>query len=180
MRRFRSLVTRTPVLIISMLAVALSLGGAAYASTQGGGSGPGANIPSHLPIFSHVHHPAGSRAAISTGVTFRSLSLANGWQSENANRGTGNPKAGILNGVVYLKGSLSQPSPGSSIFAVLPSSERPTDILLINVYTEFGTLGTLEILPDGRMIAFSSASCGSGDTAQCFTSLAGISFPVNS
>lgn len=33
---------------------------------------------------------------------------------------------------------------------------------------------------DGTMEAFASGTCGSGNTAQCFTSLAGVSFPVNS
>jgi hypothetical protein len=30
------------------------------------------------------------------------------------------------------------------------------------------------------MEAFSGTSCGSGNTAQCFTSLATVSFPINS
>jgi hypothetical protein len=180
MRRFRSLATRTPALVISMVALALSLGGGAYASTLAAGSGPGPNIPGLRPALTHVHHPAGSQAATSTGVTFHSLSLANGWQSENANDLTGNPKVGILNGVVYLKGSLSQPTPGSSIFAILPSSDRPTDNLYINVFTSGGNLGTLYIGTNGQMELFSNTSCGSGDTAQCFTSLAAISYPVGS
>src|SRR5215510_14538597 len=106
MRRFRSLATRIPVLIISMLAVALSIGGGAYASAQAAGGGPGANLPRNLPALTPAHHPAGSQAATSTAVSFHSLSLANGWVSENINLGTGNPKVGLLNGVVYLKGSL--------------------------------------------------------------------------
>jgi hypothetical protein len=42
------------------------------------------------------------------------------------------------------------------------------------------TSGTLYIGHDGTMEAFSSGTCGSGDTAQCYTSLAGVSYPVNS
>ena len=180
MRRFRSLATRIPVLIISMLAVALSIGGGAYASAQAAGGGPGANIPKHLPALHPAHHAAGSQAAASTGITFHGLSLVNGWESENANDGTGNPRVGVLNGVVYLKGSVGQPTPGSSLFAQLPSADRPADTLLINVWTTFGTPGTLEILADGRMFVSSNAACGTRTTAQCLTSLATISYPLGS
>ena len=179
MRRFRSLATRIPVLIISMLAVALSIGGGAYASAQAAGGGPGA-VPRGLPALTPAHHPAGSQAAASTGITFHGLSLVNGWESENANDGTGNPRVGVLNGVVYLKGSVGQPTPGSSLFAQLPSADRPADTLLINVWTNFGTPGTLEILADGRMFVSSNAACGTRTTAQCLTSLATISYPLGS
>jgi hypothetical protein len=165
-----------------MLAVALSIGGGAYASAQAASGGPGANLPRGLPALHPAHHAAGSQAAASTGVSvsFHGLSLVNGWQSENANDGTGNPRVGVLNGVVYLKGSLAQPTPGSDLFAQLPSADRPVDTLLINVWTEFGNPGTLEIFTDGRMFLSSNTACGSGDTAQCLTSLAGISYPLGS
>jgi hypothetical protein len=180
MRRFRSLATRIPLLIISMLAVALSIGGGAYASAQAAHGGPGANLSSHLPALHPVHHTAGSPAATIPGPSFQPLTLANGWQSENVNFGTGDPKVALQNGVVYLKGSLAQSTPGSSTFAVLPTADRPHDTLLINVFTSGGTPGTLEIATNGRMSVFSNALCGSGNTAQCFTSLASISYPVGS
>ena len=180
MRRFRSLATRIPILIISMLAVALSIGGGAYASAQAAGSGPAANIPKNLPALTPAHHPAGSQAATFSGVSFHSLTLANGWVSEQINDGTGNPKVGVLNGVVYLKGSLAQPTPGSSLFAQLPTADRPVDTLLIPVWTSGGTLGTLDIETDGRMFLSSNTPCGSGNTAQCFTDLATISYPLGS
>lgn len=179
MRRFRSLVTRIPILIISMLA-ALSIGGAAYAATQAAAGGPHVNLPRGLPAPTSAHHSAGSQAATGTVVTFHGLSLVNGWQSENINDGTGNPRVGVLNGVVYLKGSLAQPTPGSSLVTQLPSAYRPVDTMLINVWTSGGTPGTLEILSDGRMFLSSNAACGSGNTAQCFTSLASISWPIGS
>ena len=180
MRRFRSLATRIPLLIISMLAVALSIGGGAYASAQATVGGPGANLPKNVPALTHAHHPAGSQAATSTGVTFHGLSLVNGWQSENTNQGTGNPRVALQNGIVYLKGSVSQPTPGNSLVSQLPSAYRPVDTMLIPVWTSSGNLGTLEITSDGRMFLFSNASCGSGNTAQCFTSLAAISWPIGS
>jgi len=50
----------------------------------------------------------------------------------------------------------------------------------ITVYTYGGTSGTLFIGKDGTMQAFASGACGSGNTAQCFTSLATVSYPINS
>ena len=178
MRRFRSFITKTPALVISILAV-LSLGGGAYASTLAAGSGHGASHHGNAPAVTHVVK-SGTNAAASSEVTFSNLSLINGWQSENAVFQTGNPKVGIQNGIVYLKGSLAQPTPGSAIFASLPSRYRPTNNLYITVYTNGGTQGSLYIGHDGTMEAFSNTSCGSESTAQCFTSLATVSFPVNS
>jgi hypothetical protein len=178
MRRFRSLIAQTPALVISMLAVALSLGGGAYASTLAAGSGH-AGQPINAPAVTHVV-PAGSQAAAASGVSWTTLALVNGWQSENAVAQTGNPKVAIQNGIVYLSGSLGQPTPGNNEFATLPSAYRPTHDLYITVYTSTGTQGSLYIGHDGTMEAFSSGSCGSRSTAQCFTSLAAVSYPINS
>ncbi len=153
----RSWVLQTPALVIATLALVLSLGGAAYASSQLGG---GASLPNT--------------------VSFQKLTLVNGWVSENSTFGSGAPSAGVSNGVVYLSGSLAQPAPGVDGFATLPSADRPVHNLYITVYTNDGITGTLFIGTDGTMEAFSGTSCGSGNTAQCFTSLATVSFPKNS
>ena len=92
----------------------------------------------------------------------------------------GDPSVALQNGIVYLKGSLAQQSPGGSLFAQLPSAYRPVDTLLIPVWTSGGNFGTLDILSDGRMFLSSNAPCGSGNTAQCLTSLATISYPLGS
>ncbi len=130
-----------------------------------------------------VAHSQGAHSAASsltTGVTWQSLVLQNAWTSSNAAYGTGNPKVALQGNVVYLSGSMHQSTPGSAIFAFLPSTYRPTHNLYITVYTNGGTSGTLYIGNDGTMEAFSSASCGSGNAAQCFTSLATVSYPINS
>jgi hypothetical protein len=163
MRRFRSLISQSPAIAISILALALSAGGGAYAST-------------HL---SAASTPAGGQA-ITTGVSWTSLSLINGWISENATYQSGNPKVAQQNGIVYLSGSLAQPGGGSSEFAVLPSADRPTHNMWITVYTNGDTQGSLYIGHDGTMEAFSATGCGSQTTAQCFTSLATVSYPINS
>lgn len=172
MRRIRSLITQSPAIVISILAVALSFGGGAYASTHGGGS----NYPP-VPVHSS---PATGHAAVASGVSWTTLSLLNGWTTENGTYGTGNPKVSIQNGIVYLSGSLAQSTPASATFAILPSAFRPTHNLYITVYTNGSTTGTLFISHGGVMEAYSGTSCGSGDTAQCFTSLATVSFPINS
>jgi len=51
----------------------------------------------------------------------------------------------------------------------------------ITVYTVDGTSGTLFIGHDGRMDASSSSSCNATqNSAQCYTSLATVSYPINS
>lgn len=177
MRSFRSLLTRTPALVISMLAVGLSVGGGAYASTLAAGHGQ-AGHPGNAPAVSHVVKANTNTAA--TGVSWTTLALTNGWKSENAVYQTGNPKAALQGSVVYLSGSLAQPTPGSSIFTHLPRQFRPTHNLYITVYTNGGTQGSLYIGADGTMEAFSNVSCGSETTAECFTSLATVSYPINS
>jgi hypothetical protein len=172
MRRMRSLITQSPAIVISLLAIALSFGGGAYASTHGHAS--------NYPPVRVSNSPVATQAATAAGVPWSSLTLINGWASENAVYGTGNPKVSEQNGIVYLSGSLAQSIPGSATFTILPPSFRPTHNLYITVYTNGSTTGTLYIDHSGVMEAYSATSCGSGDTAQCFTSLATVSFPINS
>lgn len=158
MSRVRSFATQTPALVISALALALSLGGGAYAASNA------------------VSQPA----AASSLVTWHNISLHNGWKSSNSIYGTGDPRVSLQNGIVYLSGSLHQPTPGSSIFTVLPKQYRPAHNLYITVYTNGSTSGTLYIGHNGTTEAYSLGTCGSGNTAQCYTSLATVSYPVNS
>jgi hypothetical protein len=172
MGRIRSLVTQSPAIVISILAVALSFGGGAYASTHHGSA-------SNYPPVRVSNSTVGTQAA-TAGVTWTSLSLINGWATENGTFGTGNPKVSLQGGIVYLSGSLAQSTLGSATFAILPSAFRPTHNLYITVYTNGSTTGTLFIASSGVMEAYSNSTCGSGNTAQCFTSLATVSFPINS
>ena len=172
MGRLRSLITQSPAIVISLLAVALSFGGGAYASTLGHAS--------NYPPVRVSSSPAATQAATAAGVTWTSLSLINGWATQNGTYGTGNPKVSLQGGIVYLSGSLAQSTPGNATFAILPASFRPSHNLYITVYTNADTTGTLYIAHSGVMEAYSGTSCGSGDAAQCFTSLATVSFPINS
>lgn len=162
MGRIRSFAAQTPAIAISVLAIALSLGGGAYAATQAAG------------------HAGASHTTITSGVSWNSLGLVNGWSSENGEFQSGNPKVAIQNNIVYLSGSLHQVTLGSNTFAFLPAQFRPAHNMWITVYTNADTSGTLYIDHNGTMEAFSNTACGSGNTAQCYTSLAGVSYPINS
>jgi hypothetical protein len=141
-----------PAIVIALVALMISLGGGAYAASR----------------------------LTSSAITWHSLTLINGWASEQSVYGTGDPRVSIQNGVVYLSGSLAQSTPGSAEFGVLPLADRPAHNLYITVYTNGSTTGTLYITSTGIMEAYSGTSCGTGNTAQCFTSLATVSFPKSS
>jgi hypothetical protein len=153
------IVPHVPALALSVAALALSLGGVAYASA-------GSPAP-------RVVHPA-------TSVVLHKIPLLNGWKSVQSAFTSGDPSAGVLNGVVYLSGSLTQPVAGSQIFATLPAGYRPAHNMWMTVYTFGDTSGTLYIGKNGTMQAFSGTSCSALNTAQCYTSLAGVSYPKNS
>lgn len=157
MARMRSLLRRSPAVALPALALALSLGsGTAFAAT----AEPG--------------HPARAAAEQTppAGVAFHRLTLLNGWMSSQGQWDSGNPSAGLSNGVVYLSGSLHLPSGTNGHFANLPSAYRPSRYLYFPIYTYGGGEGSLEIAPSGHMYLF-----GSGNTTG-YSSLAGISFPL--
>jgi hypothetical protein len=119
-----------------------------------------------------------SLAAISfpaAAITSTNLTLKNGWQSSQSEWGTGDPGWAVKNGVVYLSGSMHQPSGNSRVAAVLPPAARPAHYLAFIVDTWGGATGEVDIETDGTVLAFSPPAHGS---AQQFTSLAGISYPL--
>jgi hypothetical protein len=111
-----------------------------------------------------------------TGVTWHPLTPVKGWQSGQADFGTGSPAWTVQNGVVYLSGSVVQPSGTSGEFAVLPAAARPSRVLYITVYTLDDTQGFVTIYPDGVMYASASPY----SNAQGYTSLAAVSYPAPS
>ena len=106
-------------------------------------------------------------------MAMSTLSLENGWQSSDSQWGTGDPSYSVSNGMVYLSGSLHQPTGSNQVFGVLPPAAKPAHTLYLSVYTYNGTIGLLEIDTSGTMYAYFGG-------AQQYTSLAGISFPVAS
>jgi hypothetical protein len=132
--------------------------------------GNGQNVTSQdLTSLSGVSFPAALTAT-------RPLSLLNGWQSSQSAYGTGDPSYTVTGGVVYLSGSVNQPSGTNEEFTVLPRAARPAHDLWIMTYTYDGAVGALEITTSGVVDAFNY----SGNAAQQYTSLSAISYPVNS
>jgi hypothetical protein len=111
-----------------------------------------------------VSYPAAS-------LTTHKLALEDGWKSSNCQYGTGDPSYAVSGGTVYLSGSLHQPIGTSEISATLPAAARPAHTMYLTVYTYGGTMGLVEIEPNGTMYTYMGG-------AQQYTSLAGISFPA--
>lgn len=142
--------------------------------SYGGGEGSLEIDPSgHMYLFGGGTQSYSSLAGVSFPLTLtsRKLTLKNGWQSGQAAHLTGDPRVAVSNGVVYLSGSLVQPSGPAGAFAVLPKADRPSHYLYLPVYTYGGGEGSLEISPQGGLSVW-----GTGSTA--YSSLAGISFPL--
>jgi hypothetical protein len=179
MGRFRSLISQSPAIVISVLAATLSLGGGAFASTHlVAGPSQGSMHTLRLAHSQAAHNTASN---LTTGVSWTPIVLQNGWVSSNATFTSGNPKVALQGNIVYLSGSLHQSSGSSTVFGFLPSTFRPTHNMWITIYTYDGTSGTLYIAQDGTMELFSNSSCsGTLDSAQCYSSLATVSYPINS
>jgi hypothetical protein len=111
-----------------------------------------------------ISYPAKAKA-------MSTLSLANGWQSADAEFGTGDPSYSVSNGMVYLSGSLDQAAGDNQVFGVLPPAARPAHTMYLSIYTFGGAVGLLEIDTNGNMLAYDGG-------APQYTSLAGVSFPV--
>jgi hypothetical protein len=158
-RRLRSAVVKSAVLGIPAAALLMAAGAASAATMQ----------QTTRAAAQAVHR--GVRTASAANVTWHNLSLINGWQTAT---GTGSPRYAISNGVVYLTGGLTQLSPGSEEFAVLPKAARPSHAMYRSITGFGGVEVTLFILPGGEMQAFSNPT----STAQQFSSLTGVSYPV--
>lgn len=136
----------------------------------GGGAAASAAItaPNGSQIASRV---TAARPTV-TKVSWHKLALRNGWKSANSKSlPAGNPSYALSGGMVYLSGSLRQPSGSDNVFAVLPRGYRPSHVLYIAVYTQTDVAGTLQIDPNGDLRAYNG-------NAQTFTSLAAVSFGV--
>ena len=113
-----------------------------------------------------------------TGVTWHQLTLINGWVSgPSQSLGESVPAWAVRNGVVYLDGSAVQTSGTNSEFAVLPPAARPSHYLYMPVEVQGqGTHGWITVYPNGAMYTTGVPA----SSAQGFTGLAGISYPVGS
>jgi hypothetical protein len=152
MKRFRNVLSQSPAIIISLIALTFSLGGGAgYAAS------------------------AATNQAAAARITWHPLSLRNGWRP--AGGSTGGPAYGVLAGVVYLTGVVTRSNNPKTLPAVgvLPGAARPKHNLYFAGYnyTNVGVV-SVEVTSGGDIYVE-----GGGDS-YFFSSLAGISFPLGS
>ncbi len=122
--------------------------------------------------------PAGQAPAVAgkAQATFKwhTIKLFSGWKSASTRSlVTGTPAWSLHDGVVYLRGAVTQPANRDLIFGYLPKYASPSKDLYIRIYTKHEIAGTLYVGSNGEMWTYS------GD-ATAFSSLSGVSFPAGS
>jgi hypothetical protein len=153
MGRFRSTARQSPAIIISLIALTLSLGG---------GAGYAASV-------------ASAKAPV-TKITWHALPLVHGWKGAGKAFHTGNPAYTVSNGIVYLTGTVDHAGTAPSELGVLPKGARPKHTLWFAAFNEAASGGAfIDIAPNGDVFVG-----GSGGDDAYFTSLAGIEFPLGS
>ncbi len=127
---------------------------------------------------------SGGNAMLLTGVTLRSasskltfkrLSLLNGWTSEDSAYQTGDPSAAVdPSGIVHFDGAMFN---GTGTAFVLPQAMRPSHKVFVPVYVSTDEVGSLEIDSSGHVTPHDTSG---GSSAREFTSLAGVTFVAGS
>ena len=95
-----------------------------------------------------------------------------GWHSGASKFGTADPSYAVVNGIVYLDGSIYQAGGSTGLWTSIPAAARPADVLEIEVYTANGTAGAIAMTDNFGLVASVPFS-----NAQQFTSLAGKAYP---
>jgi hypothetical protein len=106
--------------------------------------------------------------------TWHGFKLLNGWKSASSKTSpTGTPGWALHDGVIYLRGAVTQPeSGGSPTFAQLPKFAEPTRNLYLEVSTYNSTPGIVYIGSTGALQAYDGSAFE-------FTSLSGLSYPAS-
>jgi len=99
-----------------------------------------------------------------------------GWKSAASVLPSAAPEYAVINGVVYLNGSMYQPVSGTGLWAFLPGAAKTIgDVLDIEVYTSKGSVGGV-----GMTKSLGLVNSMPFTNARAFTSLAGIAYPPSS
>jgi hypothetical protein len=107
---------------------------------------------------------------------WHSFTLTAGWKSGAAQFHTAPPSYAVINGVVYLTGSMHQPVSGTGLWTFLPAPARTNgDVLEIEADTSKGTTGSLGMTNSLGLVGSSPFT-----NARAFASLAGIAYPPSS
>lgn len=110
------------------------------------------------------------------GAKWHNFSLLDGWKSGFTKYHTATPAYVILNGIVYLNGSMFQVKDKVGLWAELPAGVRTAaDVLEIEVYTAKGTAGGIAVTDSLGLVSSMPFS-----NAQTLASLAAIAYPQSS
>ncbi len=110
------------------------------------------------------------------GAKWHNFKLEGGWKSGQATFGTASPAYTIINGIVYLDGSMSGAAATSGFWTTLPAGVRtPADVLEIEVYTTNASAGGIAVTN-----SFGVVNSVPFSNAQAFTSVAAIAYPQSS
>jgi len=102
--------------------------------------------------------------------------LTAGWKSGASQFHTAPPAYAVVNGVVYLNGSMHQPTSGTGLWTFIPAPARTTgDVLEIEVDASKGAVGSIAMTNSLGLVSSVPFS-----NARAFTSLAGIAYPPSS
>ena len=116
----------------------------------------------------------GASFALAPTAQFVPLTLVNGWKTSPYT--TADPAVANISGVVTLRGAMSTTGTVTQAFT-LPVGDRPAATVYLPIDLCNAKKGRLQISPTGDA---SVQAEGSFANAQCFTSLDGASFVVNS
>lgn len=109
------------------------------------------------------------------GAKWHNFTLEDGWKSGQTT-GTATPEYTIINGIVYLNGSMSGPTAPNGLWTTLPTEVRTAaDVLEIEVYTGNASAGGMAVTNKFGLVSSMPFS-----NAKAFTSLAAIAYPQNS
>ena len=110
------------------------------------------------------------------GAKWHNFKLEGGWKSGQVTFGTAAPSYAIVNGVVYLNGSMSGAAAQTGLWTTLPAGVRTAaDVLEIEVYTANGSAGSIGVTDSLGLVSSTPFS-----NAKTFTSLAAIAYPQGS
>ena len=102
--------------------------------------------------------------------------LTAGWKSGAVQFHTAPPSYAVINGVVYLTGSMHQPVSGTGLWTFLPAPARTNgDVLEIEADTSNGSTGSVAMTNSLGLVGSTPFT-----NARAFTSLAGIAYPPSS
>jgi hypothetical protein len=109
------------------------------------------------------------------GTKWHNFKLTGGWKTGVSKFDTATPAYAVINGVVYLNGSLYQPAGGAGLWTTIPAAARPADEVFTMINTTSSTAGVLDLAKNLGIINSAPFS-----NAQMFTSLAAVAYPSSS